>query len=296
MNKKEDLDLFDIAHILWSQKIVIFSLTTVFIILSLMFALILPNIYKSEALLMPQEETSGMGGMLGQYSGMAGLAGISIPTESGTKSQEAISRVRSFDFFSKYFLPRIELANLVAVKKWDSDQNIVIYNKKIYDDETKKWVGKPKSEQEAYKSYKRSLSIIEDKKTSFVILSMKHHSPFIAQSWTQIIIDEIHESMRDQDKVQSTKSINFLNSLSLTVQYEEIKKALSSLQQEQMKQLMMIEANEDYIFKILDPPIAPEKKSEPSRSIIVILGTLLGFIVSIIYSLIKFYSKKENKN
>lgn len=296
MNKKEDLDLFDIAHILWSQKIVIFSLTTAFIILSLMFALILPNIYKSEALLMPQEETSGMGGMLGQYSGMAGLAGISIPTESGTKSQEAISRVRSFDFFSKYFLPRIELANLVAVKKWDSDQNIVIYNKKIYDDETKKWVGKPKSEQEAYKSYKRSLSIIEDKKTSFVILSMKHHSPFIAQSWTQIIIDEIHESMRDQDKIQSTKSINFLNSLSLTVQYEEIKKALSSLQQEQMKQLMMIEANEDYIFKILDPPIAPEKKSEPSRSIIVILGTLLGFIVSIIYSLIKFYSKKENKN
>ena len=296
MNKKEDLDLFDIAHILWSQKIVIFSLTTVFIILSLMFALILPNIYKSEALLMPQEETSGMGGMLGQYSGMAGLAGISIPTESGTKSQEAISRVRSFDFFSKYFLPRIELANLVAVKKWDSDQNILIYNKKIYDNETKKWVGKPKSEQEAYKSYKRSLSIIEDKKTSFVILSMKHHSPFIAQSWTQIIIDEIHESMRDQDKIQSTKSINFLNSLSLTVQYEEIKKALSSLQQEQMKQLMMIEANEDYIFKILDPPIAPEKKSEPSRSIIVILGTLLGFIVSIIYSLIKFYSKKENKN
>lgn len=296
MNKKEDLDLFDIAHILWSQKIVIFSLTTAFIILSLMFALILPNIYKSEALLMPQEETSGMGGMLGQYSGMAGLAGISIPTESGTKSQEAISRVRSFDFFSKYFLPRIELANLVAVKKWDSDQNILIYNKKIYDNETKKWVGKPKSEQEAYKSYKRSLSIIEDKKTSFVILSMKHHSPFIAQSWTQIIIDEIHESMRDQDKIQSTKSINFLNSLSLTVQYEEIKKALSSLQQEQMKQLMMIEANEDYIFKILDPPIAPEKKSEPSRSIIVILGTLLGFIVSIIYSLIKFYSKKENKN
>lgn len=298
LNKNDgDLDLFDIISILWSKKVFIASITAFFAISSIVISLSLPNIYKSEALLMPQEQTNNMGGMLGQYSGMASLAGISIPTETSTKSQEAISRIRSFEFFSKHFLPKINFVDLVAVKRWNSDSNEIIYNKKIYNPDTGKWVGKTKTEQEAYKSYIKSLSVIEDKKTSFVILSTKHKSPYIAQQWTNIIIDEIHSSMREQDKEEATKSIEFLNGIlsSKTVQYDEVRKALSSLQQEQMKQLMMIEANEDYIFSVLDSPIVPELKSEPSRSIIVILVTFLGFIISVIYSLINFYSKARNK-
>ena len=124
-------------------------------------------------------------------------------------------------------------------------------------------------------------------------MSIENESPFIAQQWVELIIDQIDKSMRDQDKQTAMKSVEYLNSVTPTVNYEEIRKALSSLQEEQMKQLMMIEANEDYIFKVLDSPIVPETKSKPSRALVVILGTMLGMMLSIIGSLVFYYTRES---
>ena len=99
------------------------------------------------------------------------------------------------------------------------------------------------------------MRISQDKKTSFVTLSVKHESPVIAQQWVEIIMEQIDQVMRDQDRQAALQSVAYLNSIAPTVNYEEIKKALSSLQQEQMKRLMMVEANENYIFKVLESPI-----------------------------------------
>lgn len=127
-------------------------------------------------------------------------------------------------------------------------------------------------------------------------MSVKHKSPFIAQQWVEILIDQIDQVMRDQDRRTATKSIEYLNSIAPTVNYEDIKKALSALQQEQMKRLMMVEANDNYIFKVLDSPIAPELKSQPKRSLIVILGTILGMMLSALGVLVFHYTRKSSNN
>jgi LPS O-antigen subunit length determinant protein (WzzB/FepE family) len=98
--------------------------------------------------------------------------------------------------------------------------------------------------------------------------------------------------MRDAEKKQTSKSIKFLNEQALTVNYEEIKIAISLLQQEQMKSLMLIEANEDYIFKIVESPLVPEMKSGPNRFVIVLIGALFGAILSILFLVINFFTKR----
>ena len=150
------------------------------------------------------------------------------------------------------------------------------------------------SSQEAYKVYKEIMRISEDKKTLFVTLSIEHKSPFIAQQWVEIIMDQLDQVMRNQDKQTAMKSIEYLNTLALTVNYEEIKKALSSLQEQQMKQLMMVEANDNYIFKVLDSPIVPEVKSQPKRSLIVILGSMIGMMLSVLGVLVFHYNTRKS--
>ena len=140
------------------------------------------------------------------------------------------------------------------------------------------------------------MSVSKDKKTLLVTLSVKHKSPFIAQKWVEIMIDQIDQVMRDQDRRTATKSIEYLNSIAPTVNYEDIKRALSALQQEQMKRLMMVEANDNYTFKVLDSPIAPELKSQPKRSLIVILGTILGMMLSVLGALVFHYTRKSSNN
>ena len=66
-----------------------------------------------------------------------------------------------------------------------------------------------------------------------------------------------------------------------------------------MKALMLAEANEDYIFKTVSSPIAPELKSEPKRSLIVILASLGGFLsltIVFVFQYIKVISKSFNRN
>jgi len=297
----DEIDLSELFHVLWDKIFYIGAITSIFSLISIIYALMLPNIYQSKATLMAVEQSSGMSGMVGKYSGMASLAGISLDSKSGSKDQEAIARIKSFEFFSNNFLPNIKLENLMAVEKWNQPSNTLTYYASDFNSESRQWLRKAKpprsnipTSQEAYEEFVKIMSVNKDKKTNLVTLMVEHKSPFIAQQWVEIMINQIDQVMRDQDKQTATKSIEYLNSLTPTIFNEDIKKALSALQQEQMKRLMMVEASDNYIFKVLDSPIVPELKSQPKRSIIVIWGTILGMVLSALGVLVFNYTRKSS--
>ena len=299
----DEIDLSELFHVLWDKIFYIGAITSVFSLISIIYALMLPNIYQSKSTLMAVEQGSGMSGMVGRMSGMASLAGISLDSKSSSKDQEAIARIKSFEFFSNNFLPNIKLENLMAIKKWNQASNTITYHASDFNSDSGQWLRKAKpprsnipTSQEAYEEFMEIMSVNKDKKTLLVTLSVEHKSPFIAQQWVEIMINQIDQVMRDQDRQTATKSIEYLNSLAPTVNYEEIKKALSALQQEQMKRLMMVEANDNYIFKVLDSPIVPEVKSRPKRSLIVIWGTILGMVLSAIGVLVFNYTRKSSNH
>jgi len=294
------IDLFEVLHFAWKKKIFIISLTSLFTLISIVYSLFLPNIYISSALLTTTDQNKSNMGMLSQYSSMASLAGISIPSNEDNKTLEAIERIKSFDFFNEVFLPSILLEDLMAVDSWNSDDNSLKYNDKHYDSNAQKWVRKvsyPKftkpSAQEAFDEYKNIMTISKNK--SFIRLSIKHQSPYIAQKWTELIVENINKLMAEEDKKRTSQSISFLNNQASKVNYEEVKQAISLLLQEQMKALMLAEANEDYIFKTVSSPIAPELKSEPKRSLIVILASLGGFFLSLTIVFVFQYIKGNFK-
>jgi uncharacterized protein involved in exopolysaccharide biosynthesis len=295
INNESEISLYDILNILWFKKLHIISATFLFALLAIIYALSLPNIYKSSAVLMPQENDSSMSGMLGQYSGMASLAGISMQNES-TKSQEALHRINSFNFFSENILTNISLQDLLAFPTWDPLRNKLIYDPDIFNAESGIWLGDIPSSQVAYAAFTGVMTFSEDKRTSLHYLSVKHVSPYIAQEWNKLIIDQIDQVMRNQDRLEAERSIEFVNSKQLTTKYEEIKKTLASLQQEQMKRLMMVEANKNYIFKVLDSPTVPERRSEPQRRFIVMLVTTLGMLFSMLFYIALYFISNKRIN
>lgn len=288
-----ELDLTEVVQTIWDNKKLIAVITSIAAIISVIVALMLPNIYVSKTLLTPTSQEDSLSSKLGSLSSFAGIAGVALPKAGSNKSEEGIERIKSFEFFSTYFLPNIELKNIVAVKKWTPHNNTIVYDKKIYDQASSKWPdGKP-SVQDAYKSYGEALTIIQDKKTSFVSISIEHYSPYVAQKWVSIIIKEINESMRKLDSDQAEKSIAYLNESALTTNIQPIREAIAKLLESQMRTLMLTASSEAYIFKVIDSPIVPEKKSKPSRSIICILGTILGGLFSV---MIIFIRKFFNQN
>lgn len=297
-----EIDLIEVIGVIFKKKLLILSLTFSATALAVIYSLSLPNIYASNSLLSPTSTESSLGNKLGNYSALAGIAGIDIPANSNNKTTEAIERIKSFDFFENQFLPHINFEDLVAAVNWNQFDNTIIYDKKIFNILDNKWVRDVKlprlpkpSNQEAFEEYKKILSISEDKNTSFISMEIKHVSPYISQEWSQLIIQRINSHMRDLDKVEATNSIDFLNSVAEKAQLSGLRDVISNLLENQMRTLTLAEANENYIFKIISSPLAPEQKSGPSRAIICILGAFFGFFIGIIISIIVHYLESRKK-
>ena len=137
-----DLDLREIFKALWMGKFTVISVTTFFIIASIIYSLSLPNIYHSRAILSPVGESSGngMSQMMKNMGGLASLAGVNLSAgDSGSKTLQAIEKLNTLSFFENNILPNIHLPDLMAIESWDANVNDIIYDPEIYDEVTKTW-------------------------------------------------------------------------------------------------------------------------------------------------------------
>lgn len=296
-----DLDIkiyiFELINILWLRKWIICLITVSISTAGVIYSLSLPNIYESKTLLNPVKTSNGISRSLQSYSGLAGLAGVSLPSSEGDdNSYKALRKLDSLSFFEENIMPNIYLPDLMALKSWDYESNNIYYDQSIFNDGLNKWVRKysyplkqKPSAQESFKVFKKNhFNVSEDQVNGFISLSIKHQSPYVAKQWAELMVHEVNEFYRQKDKLESEKAISYLNKQISKTNISEVKEAISNLLQEETKKLALIEANEFYVFEYIDPPAVMELKYGPNRALICILISILGSILSIFYVLARY--------
>ena len=301
----DEIDLRELFTVLWDGKGLITLITGFAAVCAVLYALWLPNIYESKALLAPNDE-SGAGGLAGlakQYGGLASLAGINIGGGGGgaTKSLKAQQKITSLDFFTRYLYETV-VVDLMAVDYWEAANGELVYNPELFDNKSQKWLRKARypqqakpSAQETHKAFLSVLTLSEDAKTSLVTLSVKHVSPIVAQGWVELVINAVTEELRGKDVDEARESIAFLEEQRLQTSLVSLDEVFAQLIEEQIKTIMLANVSKDYVFEIIDPPVVPELKSEPKRALICILGTLLGGMLAVLLVLVRHYAfEKRN--
>lgn len=288
----DEIDLSGIFSILWSGKRTLSIITATAAVLSILISLSLPNIYSSSTLLAPADDSGGgMSSLMKQYGGIASLAGISIPQGQGSRSKLALETMKSRKFLTDFIERRDILPELMAVKSWDSNTGDIIFDKSIYDSETKEWAKSKPSKQKAYREITEIINVYEDPMTFYVSISIEHKSPIVASSLVNWLVEDLNTAVRVQDVMEATESIEYLKQQIASTPLAELQSMFFQLIQKQTQTVMLAEVRPEYVFKTIDPAIVPEQKSKPSRSIIVILSTLLGGIIGIIFVLIQYFTK-----
>ena len=295
MNTQQDIALIQLFKSIWHGKWFVLIMVVAFSIISVFYALSLPNKYKSDVLLAPashdqQARVSG----LGQLGGLASMAGINIGAEADkTAMALEVLQSRRFitDFIQKYEL----LVPLLAVKSWDWQTNTLKYDQRIYDSENDVWVRKVNaplqakpSLQEAHEAFLEILSFEKARDSGMLRLSIIHPSPEIAQQWVSLLVQELNAFMQREDIEEAKRSMSFLEKHVKDVQVEELRRAAFQLIEEQTKRLMLANIRDEYVFKVIDPAVVSQKRHSPRRSLICIAGALLGGVVSIFLLLLHF--------
>ncbi|MFB2659182.1 Wzz/FepE/Etk N-terminal domain-containing protein [Shewanella mangrovisoli] len=299
----DEIDLRELFSVIWKGKWLIIAITTVFAIASVVFAVLQPNIYKSEALLASasEEQGGGLSALASQFGGLASLAGVNLGAKGGTdKTQLAIEVLKSRQFTSEFIQRHNILADLMAAKKWDRDADKVVYAPELYNEQTNTWVREVKapfkaepSMQEAYKEFSKIIAINKDKESGMVTISVEHLSPTVAQQWVTWLIQDINKVMKDRDVAEAYRSTEFLNKQIALTNVADIKTVLYKLIEEQAKTIMFAEVRDEYVFKTIDPAFAPEEKAKPKRALICVLGTMLGGMLGLMLVLVRHFMRKE---
>ena len=298
----DEINLKELFTVLWVDKIKIISVTAIFAILSVFYALSVPNQYKASALLVPaQQQAGGISGALAQLGGIASLAGVSLGSGDSSESQIAQRIMQSWSFIEDFIKTNNLEIDVFAAEGWDRASGKLQIDEDLYNsgitqwlvrnDETNK-VGMPSSWQ-LFETFTEMLSVSEDKKTGLVSVSIEYYSPQVAKQWLDMYISAINKHMQERQMEKVTRNIEYLEAQIAKTTIAEMQEVFYTIIEEQLKSKMLAEANPDYAFVPVSPSMVPEQKSQPKRALICILGTLLGAMLSVLLVLIMHHARKS---
>ena len=299
MNSEEkihEVDLIEIFKLLWSKKYFITIIVAVSAFFSYFYAASLVNYFQSDALLEVVDSSNETN--TSRLSGYASMIGMDIGDKESNKSDLVLATIKSKDFFKLISQDDLMYAKIVATKDFDMDSSKIIFNKSIYNSSNNQWVeNKKPSFLTAFKKYKNIINIGISKDTGFITITAEHISPVFAKELIDVIIREINIVFRKKDLDESTRALGYLEEKIQNTNILEIKNLMNNLVSINLEKQMMSDINKDYILSYIENAYIPENKSRPSKPLICILGTLAGFILSILIVIIRHYvfNKKTNE-
>jgi len=288
-NNNQDINISELIRILFLNKLLVISITLIFLVSSLIYAETLAYKYASTALAVPVEDSSDINNLASQYGGLASLAGVSLPAVSVDKSAIAIEVLKSRLFTTNFIEKHDILVPMMAAKSWDRELNKIVIDQTKYDEKNNKWVrlvSPPKESKpslnEAYDFWKKNIfSVYQDKANGLVTIKITHYSPYIAKKWADWLFYFLNNYLRDQEVQEADLSIKYLYQEVNKTESKELKDVFYSLIESQTKTKMLAFARKDYSFRIIDPPIVSEKRASPNKIRIVVSSSIMGFFLGL---------------
>lgn len=292
----DEIDLRELFATLWQGKWIIVATTILFAAAGVFYALSKPNIYQASVLLAPAQNEGTSNGISGQLGGLASLAGINIGNGGSNKTIMAKEVLQSRAFLTD-FIHRHDLSvPLMATKAWDMKNERWVVDPEIYNVETGEWQQdeegqnlKPTNWDMVKKFKANHLSLSEDKETGMVTLKLKSLSPPVAKKWADLLVKDINEHMREQDVQDAEARIAYLEEKLNETNIAGMQQVFYQLIESETRTVMLANAQNEYVFKTVDPAVVPQEKSEPKRAIIALVAVILGGMLGVFIVFVQAY-------
>lgn len=341
-SEEQEIDLIELAKEIWGKRKFLLKICGVAIVIALVVAFSIPKEYTTTATLAPEaQETNKMGNL----SGLAAMAGINLNTSVGA------------DAISPTLYPDVVQSNpfmleLLPVNVSDKKAK---YAGTLYDymDEKQKrawWgyiiqapfkllglitsLGSDKEESEGIdpfaltkeqddllKDLKERISIVVDKKTMIITVSVKMQDPLISAQIAEVVIENLQSYITDYRTQKAKQDLVFTEKV-----FEDAKKAYYETQQtyarfedanrniatasyrteqERLRNEMTLAFNvyntlaqkleqdrlrvqeQTPVYTIIQPPTVPIKASSPKKLLILVGFIFLGLFGGIGWIFVK---------
>jgi LPS O-antigen subunit length determinant protein (WzzB/FepE family) len=293
-SEEVEINFKELFSIFWGEKKLIVGVTTFFAISSVIYALMLTNIYRAEAVLAPADIEQNAGGLASQFGGAAALLGVSVGSGGGDAISTAMATLRSRQFLGRFIEENGLLVSLFA-SRWDSNSRQSVIDESIYDIETGEWLldNGPPSEQDAFRALSRILSISgPNRDTGIITVAIDWPNPIEAAEWVNKLVSSLNQDLRTRDVKEASNAIAYLQRQLVSTQLVDMQRVFYQLIESQTRITMLADVRDEYVLRVIDPAVVPDRRSAPQRSLIAILGTIAGGMLSLLIVFVRRIFRK----
>jgi uncharacterized protein involved in exopolysaccharide biosynthesis len=276
---RDEVSIAAVTEVLWRGRI--WVLLAVFLTgaAAAGIGFLLPKQYEARVMISPatkDSRESAVGSSLTQeLGGLAALAGLSGPTNAF--KAESLATLES-DILTINYIKEQNLLPILFAAQWDEATH------SWRDKDPKKWPTPWQANQFFSKAVR---TVVDDKKTGLVSLTIKWKDPVIAAKWANDLVARTNDYMRQRSLEEAETNIAYLKDQVEKNPTVEMKTTIFSLMQVELKTAMLAQGNRQFALKVIDPALPAEKPSGPKPMVWGIAGVMLGFLVSACVLLIR---------
>ena len=302
--EEDDIHLTDLWQAIIHGRWLIAGITFLSTAIAIGYALLTTPVYRAEVLLAPvgrdSDSQRGLVAAFSQMGGLGNIAGIALPTERDVET--AIATLKSRRFLER-FIAENNIKPIMFEDRWDPERGAWIddggslidrvrsallvkgsirsrSNEKLLPGEPTGW--------EAYELFRKSvLSVSKDRRTGLVTVRVEWKDPELAAKWANALVARLNEELRRQAIEKSQRSIRYLQEQIEETSIADLRALLYRLIEEHVKNVTLARTTSEYVFRVIDPAVPPERHVRPRRTLLVLLGAALGLFLGSAYSYVR---------
>jgi uncharacterized protein involved in exopolysaccharide biosynthesis len=268
----DGIDFYHCGQVIWKRRKMIGSMMVAAVVTMIILSFLMTDIYQAKAVISPVTgrdsgtNTAGLSALAQQLGGFPG-----VPSSSQANASEIVSLLNS-NILRRKIIEQYNLMPLLFYGQWDQERRIWKQEYSVLGMKPFKFIKIPDI-WDALRLLEENVKINRNIKDNTITVTVDFHDPKLAA----LIADYYLVTLT-----------NYMSS--------EVKQKTYNLIAQQIENGMMAEVKENFAFKIIDPPMMPDKKIKPRRSVIALLSLVISLLSGIGIALFLEYYEKLKKN
>lgn len=303
----DEINLLDYWRVVWKRKVVIILIVFITVTATAFYALSIKDIYQSTAVITSISSKEGGGGGLSALAQQfGGLPGISLP---GSSSASEIVNLLKSNILREKVIERYNLLPILFYGKWDDEKKdwkkegkgglslviqkvVAAIKPKAQNPKSKTQDGEIPVVWDGLRMLNKIVKVSDNKKDNTISISVELHDPEAAAKMVEYFLATLTDHMSGEAKRVARTNRKYLEEQLWATTDPLIKQKIYNLIAQQIETSMMSEVKENFAFKVIDPPKAPDKRIKPKRSQLVMISFIAALFAAVFLAFFLEYIEK----
>jgi uncharacterized protein involved in exopolysaccharide biosynthesis len=278
--KQIDLSLQHVWCALLRRWRLIIAVLMGMVVVAVLGSYLITPTYRADVLLasaVQARSASGLDQIVGQYRGLAGLAGIDLSGGGGQSMNETLEILRSREF-TEVFMREPGVLEALFGDRWDAPLQKWKAGEGGKSDPPSMWL--------AYQRFNGVRSVAVSAKTNLVRLSIEWEDPTVAAKWANRLVELLNDQLRERAITEAARRIAYLQEQLEQTTVLDRRQMLLGLMENETRSVLMARSQPDFALRVLDRAAVPEEKIAPQRLVIAMAAALLGSLIGVALALV----------